>query len=273
MDEVTRENLFNRVRDWTLEAGALIREKMYHPLTIDTKSNPNDLVTQMDQEVEFFFANNIKTHFPHHSLLSEEGYGDGEIEKNGTVWIIDPIDGTMNFVHQKKNFAISVGVYHQGVGQIGMIYDVMNNNLYSAMRHAGAYKNNEKLPRLQASKLLSESIMCMNHHWLTPNRLVDETVMQQLVKHTRGSRAYGSAALSFVDLAEGAIDAYMTMGLEPWDVGAGRIIVHEVGGVMTDITGSDIDILHRSSVLVCHPSLHKPLLEQYLLKANKNKKI
>src|SRR5699024_8029446 len=108
MDEITREILFNRVRAWVLEAGALIREKMYRPLTIDTKSNPNDLVTQLDQEVEFFFAKKIKRYFSDHMIVSEEGYGDKQINKDGTVWIIDPIDGTMNFVHQKKNFAISI---------------------------------------------------------------------------------------------------------------------------------------------------------------------
>src|SRR5699024_2716654 len=110
MDEITREILFNQTRAWVLEAGALIREKMHRPLTIDTKSNPNDLVTQLDQEVEFFFAEKIKQQFPNHFILSEEGYGDQNIDRDGTVWVIDPIDGTMNFVHQKKNFAISIGI-------------------------------------------------------------------------------------------------------------------------------------------------------------------
>src|SRR5699024_8738732 len=138
MDAVTRETLFNRVRSWTLEAGAFIRNKINDPLTINKKSNPKDIVTEMDRKVEFFFAAKIKRYYPEHRLLSEEGYGDTLTDSSGTVWIIDPIDGTMNFVHQKQNFAISIGVYEHGVGEIGFIYDVMNNNLFSAMRGNGA---------------------------------------------------------------------------------------------------------------------------------------
>src|SRR5699024_3458010 len=159
MDEIMRGTLFNQAKEWILEAGTLIREKMHRPLTVDTKSNPNDLVTQLDQEVEFFLARKIKTKFPDHFLLSEEGYGDLQIQKNGTVWIIDPIDGTMNFVHQKKNFAISIGIYHQGIGEIGLNYDVMNDQLYSAMNGKCTFKNNKRLAVVTTSKPLSDSIV------------------------------------------------------------------------------------------------------------------
>src|SRR5690625_3897309 len=98
MDAVTRETLFNRVRSWILEAGAFIRTKINDPLTIHTKSSPKDLVTEMDRKVEFFFANKIKRYYHDHLLLSEEGYGDNVVNHHGTVWVIDPIDGTMNFV-------------------------------------------------------------------------------------------------------------------------------------------------------------------------------
>src|SRR5690625_4600573 len=112
MDTIEREILFNRTRAWMLEAGALIREKINDPRKVSTKSNPKDLVTEMDRAVEFFFATKIKEFYPNHLLLGEEGYGDSVINQTDTVWIIDPIDGTMNFVHQKQNFAISIGIYH-----------------------------------------------------------------------------------------------------------------------------------------------------------------
>lgn len=249
MDLITREALFNQIRFWILEAGTIIRKKMNNPLKINFKSNPKDLVTEMDKEVEFFFASKIKRHYPEHLLLSEEGFGDKLLSSAGTIWILDPIDGTMNFVHQKQNFAISLAIYHQGIGEIGFIYDVMNNNLYSALRNGGAFKNNRKLPPLDPNKKLNEAIVSLNHHWLTENRLVDEKVMHQLVKDVRGTRTYGSAAIEFGYVAEGANDAYITMRLEPWDIAAGRIIVAEVGGLTTNIFGEPVDMLSKSSII------------------------
>lgn len=269
MDEITREILFNRVRSWVLEAGALIRKKMHDPLTIDIKSNPKDLVTEMDREVEFFFAKKIKTYYPEHLLLGEEGYGDELLTNHGTVWILDPIDGTMNFVHQKQNFAISLGIYSEGIGEIGFIYDVMANNLYSAMRDNGAFKNDRRLKPLNPDLELDHAIICLNHHWLTENTLVNEKIMQQLIKDVRGSRTYGSAALEFAYVAEGAADAYITLRLEPWDVAAGRIIVREVGGVTTNIDGEEVGMLERSPIITCNPKIHQTLIHQYLQKAKK----
>src|SRR5699024_738580 len=269
MNEITREALFNQVRDWTLQAGILIREKINSPGKIDIKSNPNDLVTEVDQEVEFFFANKIKTYYPNHLLLGEEGYGHKKIDQNKTIWILDPIDGTMNFVHQKQNFAISIGIYDNDIGEIGFIYDVMNNNLYSAMRDGGAFKNDRKLDQLSTNKRLEESILCMNHYWLTENNHINHQEVEQLVRDVRGTRAYGSAALEFAYIAEGALDAYVTMQLEPWDFAAGRIIVQEVGGLTTNIFGEEIGVLERSSILTCNPSLQDTLINQYFKQAKK----
>src|SRR5690625_2466528 len=92
MDEIFRESLYNRLRDWVLQAGEMIRSKIDDPLAIDTKSTPKDLVTQMDREVEIFFATKIKQFYPEHAMLGEEGYGDYLTETSGTIWIIDPIE-------------------------------------------------------------------------------------------------------------------------------------------------------------------------------------
>src|SRR5690625_401446 len=263
MNEITREALFNQVRDWTLQAGILIREKINSPGKIDIKSNPNELITEVDKELEFFFANKINKYYPNHLLLGEEGYGHKKIDQRQTIWILDPIDGTMNFIHQKQNFAISIGIYDQGIGEIGFIYDVMNNNLYSAMRGGGAFKNDQKLEPLDTNKQLNQSIICLNHYWLTENKHYDHRIGQQLVRDARGIRTYGSAALEFAYVAEGALDAYISMRLEPWDVAAGKIIVREVGGITTDIHGNDLEMLERSSILTCNPSLHDTLINNY----------
>lgn len=269
MDSIVREALFNHVRSWILDAGALIKERIDDPLKVETKSTENDLVTEIDREVEAFFAKKIKEYYQDHLLLSEEGFGDELHNTKGVVWIIDPIDGTMNFVNQKRNFAISIGIYNEGVGEIGFIFDVMANNLYSAKRHGGAFKNDKRLPKLNQNVLLEESIVCLNHFWLCENRLIDEKIMQSLVKRVRGTRTYGSAALEFAHVAEGIIGAYLTMSLEPWDIAAGRIIVKEVGGLTTDINGNEVGMLERSSIITGNPNVHKKIIAEYLQKAKK----
>lgn len=264
-----RETIYNKAKEWVMEAGANIREKINDPLVINTKSNPNDLVTRMDEETEHFFVTNIKKSYPEHFVLSEEGYGDQLQSLDGTIWIIDPIDGTMNFVHQKRNFAISVGIYHDGVGEIGLIYDVMNDVLYSAKSGEGAYKNNVRIPKLSTEKKIEESIVGLNHFWLCENRLIDEQVMQEFVKTVRGTRTYGSAALEFAFVAEGIIDGYLTMSLSPWDIAAGIVIVNEVNGVTSTVHGERVNMLDKNSILTCNPALKDQIVNDYMDKGKK----
>ncbi|HZW68833.1 MAG TPA: inositol monophosphatase family protein [Pseudogracilibacillus sp.] len=275
MDTIEREILSNHLKSWILQAGKLIRDKINDPRIISFKSNPNDLVTEMDKEVERYFAKKINEFYPDHLLLGEEGYGHEEFNKKDTIWIIDPIDGTMNFVHQKQNFAISLAVYHQGVGEIGYIYDVMNNTLYGALRGNGAFKNDVKLlPLTNESITLNQSVIAFSHRLLMKNRFINEKYMQQLTEDVRGIRSYGSAAIGLARVAEGALDAYITMRLEPWDIAAGRIIVEEVGGIITNASGKEIGLLERSSVIATHPDLHSILVKKYLqkgLKRNRRK--
>ncbi|MGM8364269.1 inositol monophosphatase family protein [Virgibacillus sp. W0181] len=269
MEQSTMEYIYNKAKSWILEAGDTIRNKMNDGLIIDIKSGPKDLVTDLDKETEQFFAKRIKEEFTDHLIIGEEGYGDHVTSLDGTVWIIDPIDGTMNFVHQKRNFAISIGIYKDGIGEVGLIYNVMEDVLYSATRNRGAFKNDEKLPELTDNLILEESILALNHNWLCKNRLMDENIMQQLAKKVRGTRTYGSAALEFAYVAEGIIDGYITMRLEPWDVAAGLIIVGEVGGVTTDIEGNTINLLKRNSVFTGNSIIHHKIINDYLLPGKK----
>ncbi|RKQ37355.1 inositol monophosphatase family protein [Oceanobacillus halophilus] len=261
MKAEVREEIYLTARKWVEEAGEHIRRKINSPLVIDTKSNRNDLVTTMDRETESFFVTKIKETYPEHSIIGEEGYGDKLDNLNGVVWIIDPIDGTMNFVHQKRNFAISVGIYFDGVGEIGLIYDVMEDNLYHAKRNDGAFKNNEKLSPLNNNVVLEDAIIGMNHFWLCDNHFVEEKTMQQFVRTIRGARTYGSAALEFAFLAEGIMDGYLAMSLSPWDIAAGIVIVNEVGGVTTNIEGENLDMLEKNPVLTCNLCLQEKIIE------------
>ncbi|GGF12103.1 inositol-1-monophosphatase [Halobacillus andaensis] len=264
MESQTREHLFEKAKDFVYEAGQRIKEKIHEPRTIETKSNPNDLVTEMDQSTEKFFAESIRNEFPEHRLFGEEGFGDDIQDLKGIVWIVDPIDGTMNFVHQKRNFAISVGIYEEGVGQIGIIYDVMAGALYTAVRGQGAFKNDEPL-KLMNERSMEQSILALNTSWLIPeNPHIEHKGVEELVKRIRSTRSYGSAALEFAYVAEGVLDGYLTMTLMPWDIAAGKIIVNEVGGLVTTADGQELDMLNKTTVLASHPDIHKEIIDQYV---------
>ncbi len=269
MDKLLRDELYQQARNWILEAGSTIRNKINDPLDVSTKSNPNDLVTSMDKNTEKYFVEKIKTTYPDHLLLSEEGFGDDIRSLDGIVWIIDPIDGTMNFVQQKRNFAISIGIYHNGIGEIGLIYNVMDDILYHAKRGEGAFRDEVKLAPLKKGQVLEESVIGLNHLWLCQNRLVQEQSMQSLVKTVRGTRTYGSAALEFAYVAEGIVEAYITMSLAPWDIAAGIILVNEVGGITTDIDGNQLNMVDKNPVLTCHPDIHQRIVAEFIQKGRK----
>lgn len=257
------KGLLHIARQWVLEAGHIIKEKMKEPLTIDTKSDPNDLVTSLDQETEKFFAKKIRNHYPEHILFGEEGYGDEITSLVGTVWIIDPIDGTINFVHQKSNFCISVGIYKDGIGEIGIIYNVMTDDLYTAERNKGAFKNGNRLKPLKKVIKMDEVILGMNHFLLCENNLVDYKKSQSLVREIRGVRSYGSAALQLAYVAEGILDGYLALRLSPWDVAAGMLIVNEVGGITTNLEGNPLSLLEQDSLLTCNEKIHNELIKRF----------
>jgi myo-inositol-1(or 4)-monophosphatase len=264
MDTMWRE-IDQYMQHWIREAGERIRDTFQTKLTIETKSSPSDLVTNVDREIEQFFIERIRKEFPTHHVLGEEGFGEQLNALDGIVWIIDPIDGTMNFIHQQRNFAISVGVFADGVGMLGYIYDVVSDELYYARKGEGAFMNDTRLPKLKETTI-SESIISLNATWVTENKRIDPNVLAPLVKRARGTRSYGSAALEMAYVASGKIDAYITMRLSPWDFAAGLVLVHEAGGVVTNLYGEPLNLLEKNSVFVAKPGLHNEILTEYIAK-------
>lgn len=257
------EDINAHAKQWVKEAGERIRLSFETTLNIQTKTNPNDLVTNMDKEIEQFFINKIRNVYPEHKIIGEEGFGDELSSLDGIVWLIDPIDGTMNFIHQQRNFAISVGVYENGIGKIGLIYDVIHNELYHAIRGKGAFINEKPIPQLKDTKV-KESIIALNATWVMENHRIDHHLMIPLVRDARGTRSYGTAALELVFVATGRVDAYLSMRLSPWDYAAGAVIVEELGGVVTNIRGEKLDFLSKDSLFTANSGLHQSILKDYL---------
>ncbi|HEY4554099.1 MAG TPA: inositol monophosphatase family protein [Bacillaceae bacterium] len=256
-------------KSWLKEAGERIISSFSTALDIQTKSDANDLVTNIDRDIEQFFIGKIRESLPGHRILGEEGFGDELKDLAGIVWIIDPIDGTMNFIHQQRNFMISIGVYEDGQGKLGYIYDVVHDELYHAQAGKGAYLGDDKLPRLEKTKP-ETALIGMNSTWLTSNRYMDpsETLIP-LANKVRGTRSYGSAALELAYVATGALDAYITMRLSPWDFAGGKVIVEELGGIVTNLKGEPLDMMGTNSVLAAKPGLHEAIIKDFLNKGEK----
>ncbi|MCJ7843274.1 inositol monophosphatase family protein [Lederbergia sp. NSJ-179] len=246
---------------WLREARESILASLEQALDIDTKSNANDLVTNVDKETEQFFVRQIKKHYPHHKIVGEEGFGDKVHDLDGIVWIIDPIDGTMNFVHQRRNFFISIGILENGIGKLGYLYDIILDELYFAYEGHGAFLNGQSIAPLEKGRV-EEAIIGFNPASIPANEAAQ--TMIKLMKDVRGVRSYGSAAMEFAYVATGRLDAYISLGLSPWDFAGGKIILEELGGIVTDLSGNPVKILENSSILAARPGLHEQLLKNYL---------
>lgn len=256
-----------QAKKWIKEAGDIIKESLTRRLIVQTKSNPNDLVTEMDKAIEQFFVNNIHNTYPGHQIIGEEGFGDEVKKSDGIVWLIDPIDGTVNFVHMQRNFAISIGIYEDGEGKIGLIYDVIRGELYHTIRGNGVFINDDPLEPLE-QVTVSEAIIGLNSTWVTENRRIDPSILGELVKDLRGTRSYGSAALEMASVAAGRLDGYISLRLSPWDFAAGKILIEELGGIVTDLRGNSINPLKQTSVFVAKSGLHHEIMKKYLDNGN-----
>lgn len=253
--------LYEFLKDITRQAGERIRTALNNPLEIETKSNPNDLVTNVDKATERFLFDMIQQKYPDHRIIGEEGSGKDISDLNGVVWIIDPIDGTLNFVHQQENFAISIGIFVDGKKFAGVIYDVMRDVLYEAQSGCGAFRNGQPIAPLQDTAL-STSIVSMNPNWLTKEKT--SKIYAPIIKDSRSARSYGSAALDFAYVATNKINAYVTLRLHPWDFAGGLIIVEEVGGVVTNQLNQPLNILNANSIIVANKALHYEIMNHYL---------
>ncbi|KMM38815.1 inositol monophosphatase family protein [Guptibacillus hwajinpoensis] len=261
--ETNWNQIYEDAKGWIREAGEEIIASFTTSFAIDTKSNPNDLVTDIDKETEKFFIERIKKIYPSHRIMGEEGFGDQVEDLSGVIWFLDPIDGTMNFVHQQTNFAISIGIYEDGVGKAAFIYDVTKDELYHCSKGTGLYLNNEKLKPLEPVKL-SESLLAINATWVTENHRIDPRTFSPLLKKIRGTRSYGSAAIEMAYVAAGRLDGYVSLRLAPWDFAAGKLLIEEAGGVCTTVDNKPINLLDKNTIFVGNETFHSQVQKDYI---------
>lgn len=195
------DHVYQTAKEWTLEAGEILRKATTETFKVEYKTSAADLVTEKDKQIEKFFIDKIKETYPTHFLLGEEGLASDQIfdYKNEIVWVVDPIDGTTNFVQQQRNFAISVGIYENGNPKIGLVYDPIADELFHAQIGQGAYLNDQLLPK-QQERRLEEAMVSINQLWVISNERVNHTMFEQIIREARGTRYIGSAALEIAYL-------------------------------------------------------------------------
>lgn len=232
---------------WLKEITPFIEDALQKELDIDTKSNHRDLVSNIDKEVEAFLTAKITQTYPGHHIIGEENAQSVKTQTAGKIWIIDPIDGTTNFVKQKDNFCILIAYYEQGVGKIGHIYDVLNRNMYYAIDQQGAYLNGKPLQAPPPIKLSDGLVSCDVRNWY------DKSQFQHLVDHCFDIRYYGCGGIDSIHVFNGKITAFITSRSGPWDAAAPLIIAEELGLTMVRLDGFPVDYLTGGGFVLANP--------------------
>ncbi|MGH0176260.1 UNVERIFIED_CONTAM: hypothetical protein FKN15_013244 [Acipenser sinensis] len=233
------------------KAGDVVREALKNEgcMSVMLKSSPADLVTETDQKVESMIISSIKKKFPTHSFIGEESVAAGEssILTDNPTWIIDPIDGTTNFVHRFPFVAVSIGFAVKKELEFGVVYSCMEDKMYTARKGRGAFCNGVQL-KVSGQEDITKSLIITE---LGSNRNPD-TVKRVLANMDRllcvpvhGIRAVGTAAVNMCLVATGGADAYYEIGIHCWDMAAAAVIVTEAGGVVMDVTGGPFDLMSR----------------------------
>ena len=240
-----------------LDSGALLM-RHYGKLKsseIDQKSK-NDFVTKVDKLSEKKIIGHIDKAFPDHSILAEES---GATPGDGTCWIIDPLDGTSNYIHQFPMFAVSIGVAHRGTLVAGVVYDPLHKEMFTATRKGGAFLNGRRL-RVSPVPRLSSALMATGIPFRARKRFSGYIrSLHTISLASAGMRRGGSAALDLSYVACGRFDGFWEINLSPWDIAAGALLIREAGGNITDVWGRQ-DFLKNGDVLASNGKIHPELV-------------
>ncbi len=228
-------------------------------LAIAQKGRSGDLVTEVDKKSEQEIITVIKRHCPDHGILAEESGINGS-QNHQYQWIIDPLDGTTNYAHGYPQAAVSIGLTINGVPSVGVVYNPMKDELWSAAKGLGATLNNQKI-RVSTTDHLEDTLLVTGFAYdrrETPDNNYAEFCY--LTHLTQGVRRAGSASLDLCELAGGRLDGYWERGLKPWDLLAGVVILKEAGGKITAYDGTEFDI-DSGRILATNGIIHLALME------------
>lgn len=219
---------------------------------------PNDFVTEIDQAAEREIINIIRKAYPKHGILAEES---GETEGKDYVWIIDPLDGTRNFIHGFPHYAVSIAVSHKNTIEHGVIYDPIRQELFSATRGKGAHLNDRRI-RVSTNPKLEKALLATGFAYRHSAEHLEFYIhsLRSLLPICSDIRRAGSATLDLAYVACGRFDGFWELKLHKWDIAAGSLLIKEAGGLVCDIDGSD-NYLTSGNIVAGNPKILKLLLK------------
>jgi myo-inositol-1(or 4)-monophosphatase len=217
----------------------------------------SDFVTEVDRAAEASIIDTIREAYPHHAILAEES---GESGESDYQWIIDPLDGTTNFIHGFPQYAVSIAMAHKGVLSHAVVYDPTRNELFTASKGAGAFLNDKRI-RVSRRQKLEEALIGTGF----PYRSFDQidtylAIFRDLTQKTAGLRRPGAASLDLAYVACGRLDGFWEFGLSPWDMAGGALLISEAGGLIGDLSGEP-NYMSTGNVVAGTPKVFNPLLQ------------
>ncbi|CAL8401579.1 inositol monophosphatase 1 [Gadus morhua] len=277
LQTVTQHNKTNKMSDpWkesfdhavavARKAGVVIRDALQNEVKVMTKSSSVDLVTQTDQRVEKIIISSVKEKFPTHSFIGEESVAAGHpcILTDDPTWIIDPVDGTTNFVHGFPFVAVSIGFAVNKELEFGVVYSCIEDKMYTGRKGKGAFCDGEKLEvsdvkDIRKSMIISE--LGSNRDEETVSKIFS-TMKKILCIPVHGLRGSGTAATNMCLVASGAVEAFFEIGIHCWDVAAGAVIVTEAGGLLLDVDGGPWDLMSRRMMSANNKTIADRLIKE-----------
>ena len=244
-------------KDAALRAGRILKDNVTGTRDISYKGEIN-MVTEMDRLSEKTIVETILKTFPGHGILAEEG---SSVESNsGFLWVIDPLDGTTNYAHGYPSFAVSIGLERHGEIVLGIVYDPLRDELFTAVKNAGSSLNGRQIS-VSRNDILIRSLLATGFPY---DRVVSRennlNYFNALIMESQEVRRSGAASLDLCNLAVGRLDGYWELKLHPWDVAAGSLIVQEAGGKVSDFSGSRFSI-HDKEIIASNGKIHEQMLD------------
>ena len=228
-------------------------------LKINTKA-PNDFVTEVDHAAENVIIDTLLQAYPDHGILAEESGRARGAKDSEFIWMIDPLDGTTNFIHGLPMYCVSIALTHRGMVQQSVVYDPTRNDLFYATKGRGAFMNDRRL-RVSKRTRMSDALIGTGFPFRRGDNFKRYMKMfEEVMTQCAGLRRPGSAALDLCYVAAGYYDAFFETGLSPWDVAAGSLIVTEAGGLVGNFTGES-DYLHQREVMAGNPKIYGQLVQ------------
>ncbi len=239
-------------------AGRIITRNMdrVDTLSVDVKQR-NDFVTDVDRQAEAEIIQTLHRSFPDHAFLAEESGSSGDSEY---IWIIDPLDGTTNFLHGFPQFAVSIALQQNNRLQHGVVYDPVNDELFTTSRGDGAWLNNKRL-RVSKQKNLNYALLGTGFPYRSDQN-IDHYLdtFREFVRNTSGVRRPGAAALDLAYVAAGRLDGFWEMGLNTWDMAAGALLIREAGGLIGNLRGEE-GWWDSGNILAANPRIFHEMLQ------------